>query len=335
MRRAFSPSLRYNASLRSLLLGLMAAPIAAAQAAAPASNYPDRPIRLVVPLPPGGGTDILARALGQKLGQMFGQQIVVDNRPGASGIVGSSIVARAVPDGYTLIMVSSTYTMLPSIENNLPFDPRKDFAPITQLTSQPYVVGVHPGVPANSIREFIALAKAKPGQLNYSSGGNGSAPHIGTELLKSMARIEMTHVPYKGGAPAMLAVVSGEVAMGFGSLPSSMPLVRAGKLKALGVTCLKRTPAAPDLPTVSESGVPGFETINWYGVLAPAKTPPAIVSRLHGAIIAALQSRDIQERLAKDGTDIVASAPDVFAKYISDDIAKWINVVKTAGIQMQ
>jgi tripartite-type tricarboxylate transporter receptor subunit TctC len=300
-----------------------------------AADYPTKPIRLIVPLSPGGGTDIFARMLGQRLAERWGQQIVVDNRAGASGMVGSDIVAKAAPDGYTLVMVSSTHTMLPSLEPKMPFDPLRDFAAVTQATAQPYVLGVHPAIAALSVREFIALAKAKPGQLNYSSGGNGSAPHIGTELLKSMAGIDLVHVAYKGGAPAILALAGGEVAISFGSLPSTLPLVRAGKIRALAVSSLKRTPAAPDLPTIAEAGVPGFEIINWYGMLAPAKTPAHVIDKLYAAIAQTLQSAHVRERLLKDGTDIVASTPAEFTVYIRNDIAKWIKVVKTAGIRVE
>ena len=319
------------ATRRALLIPVLGLAFAAPAAAA---GYPNKPIRLIVPLSPGGGTDIFARMLGAHLAERWGQQVVVDNRAGASGMVGSEIVARAAPDGYTLVMVSSTHTMLPSLEPKMPFDPLRDFAAVTQATAQPYVLGVHPAIAATSVREFIALAKAKPGQLNYSSGGNGSAPHIGTELLKNMAGIDLVHVAYKGGAPAILALAGGEVAISFGSLPSTLPLVRAGRIRALAVSSLKRTPAAPELPTIAEAGVPGFEIINWYGLLAPAKTPPLVVDKLYAATAQTLQGADVRERLLKDGTDIVTSTPAAFADYIRSDIAKWIKVVKAANIRM-
>ena len=298
-------------------------------------GYPNKPIRLIVPLSPGGGTDIFARLLGAQLAARWTQQVVVDNRAGASGMVGSDLVAKAAPDGYTLVMVSSTHTMLPSLEAKMPFDPLRDFTAVTQATAQPYVLGVHPAIAAASVREFIALAKAKPGQFNYSSGGNGSAPHIGSELLKSMAGIDLVHVAYKGGAPAILALAGGEVALSFGSLPSTPPLVRAGKIRALAVSGLKRTPAAPELPTIAEAGVPGFEIINWYGLLAPAKTPAAVIDKLHAALAQTLQLPDMRERLLKDGTDTVASTPAAFTEYIKNDIAKWIRVVQSAGIRVE
>jgi tripartite-type tricarboxylate transporter receptor subunit TctC len=304
-------------------------------APAAAADFPAKPVRLIVPLSAGGGTDLFARMLARQLGERWGQQVVVDNRAGASGMLGTDLAAKAAPDGYTLVMVSSTHTMLPSLEPAMPFDPLRDFAAITQATAQPYVLGVHPALEAASVREFIALAKARPGRLNYSSGGNGSAPHIGTELLKSMAGIDLVHVAYKGGAPAILALAAGEVALSFGSLPTTLPLVHAGKIRALAVSSLKRTAAAAGLPTIAEAGVPEFEIINWYGLLAPAKTPAVVVQTIYAASAQTLQNPEIRERLLKDGSDVVASTPVAFSEYIRRDIAKWIGVVKAANIRSE
>ncbi len=304
-------------------------------APAAAADFPTKPVRLIVPLSAGGGTDLFARMLARQLGERWGQQVVVDNRAGASGMLGTDLAAKAAPDGYTLVMVSSTHTMLPSLEPAMPFDPLRDFAAITQATAQPYVLGVHPALEAASVREFIALAKARPGRLNYSSGGNGSAPHIGTELLKSMAGIDLVHVAYKGGAPAILALAAGEVALSFGSLPTTLPLVHAGKIRALAVSSLKRTAAAAGLPTIAEAGVPEFEIINWYGLLAPAKTPAVVVQTIYAASARTLQNPEIRERLLKDGSDVVASTPVAFNEYIRRDIAKWIGVVKAANIRSE
>ncbi|MBI4189397.1 MAG: tripartite tricarboxylate transporter substrate binding protein [Betaproteobacteria bacterium] len=314
----------------------IAAPVALTQTAtiSAAQAYPSKPIRLIVPYPPGGGADILARALGQKLTETFGQSVVVDNRAGATGIVGTDIVAKAAPDGYTLIMITSDQTIVSSLYAKLPYDLVEDFAPATLATSQPYIMGVHPSVAAKSVKEFIALAKSKPGQLNYASGGNGGTPHLAVEQLKTMAGINMVHVPYKGGGPALLALISGEVAMLFSSLPSTLPQVKAAKVRALAVSSAKRSPAVPELPTVAESGVPGFAVTSWYGILAPAKTPKPIIARLHAEIVKELNTREFRARLANDGTDVVGSTPQAFADFMKADIAKWVKVIKASGVRM-
>ncbi len=303
------------------------------ESAAPA--YPTRPIRLIVPIAPGGGTDIFARAVGQRLSEIFGQSIVVDNRPGAGGMVGIDIVAKAAPDGYTLVMTGSAHTIIPSLFSKVPYDAVKDFAPVTQAVSQPFMMGVHPSVPAKSVTDFIALAKSRPGQLNYASGGNGSGPHLAGELLKTLTGIDMVHVPYRGGGPALLALISGEVAMLFSSLSSTLPQVKAGKVRALAVSGAKRSPAAPELPTVAESGVPEFEVTNWFGVLAPAKTPKAIVARLQAEIVNGLNTPEFRTRLANDGTDIVGSTPEAFTDYLKTEIAKWAKLIKGLGLRME
>jgi tripartite-type tricarboxylate transporter receptor subunit TctC len=299
------------------------------------SAYPNKPIRMIVPFAAGGGADIVARALGQKLAEVYRQPVVVDNRGGGTTIAPTEAVAKAAPDGYTLLMATSGHVINPSFFAKLPFDTVKDFAPVTQVTSQAYILGVYPGVPAKSVKELIALAKAKPGQLNYASGGNGNATHLGAELLKDLAGIDIVHVPYKGGGPALIALISGEVAMLFSNVSFTLPQIKAGKVRALAVSSTKRSLIAPELPTVAEAGVPGFELTSWYGVLAPAKTPKAIVASLHDEIVKALNAPDIKARLANDGNEAVGSTPEEFAAYIAAEIPKWARVVKRSGARME
>lgn len=299
------------------------------------SAYPKKPIRMIVPFAAGGGADIVARALGQKLAEVYRQPVVVDNRGGGTTIAPTEAVAKAAPDGYTLLMATSGHVINPSFFAKLPFDTVKDFAPVTQVTSQAYILGVYPGVPAKSVKELIALAKAKPGQLNYASGGNGNATHLGAELLKDLAGIDIVHVPYKGGGPALIALISGEVAMLFSNVSFTLPQIKAGKVRALAVSSTKRSLIAPELPTVAEAGVPGFELTSWYGVLAPAKTPKAIVASLHDEIVKALNAPDIKARLANDGNEAVGSTPEEFAAYIAAEIPKWARVVKRSGARME
>jgi tripartite-type tricarboxylate transporter receptor subunit TctC len=315
---------------------ISAAPVASAQSGVggAAAAYPIKPIRLIVPFAPGGGIDILARAIGQKLTESMGQAVVVDNRGGGSGIAGTELVARAAPDGYTLLFTASSHTINPSFFSKLPYDAVKDFAAVTQVTSQAFILGVHPGVPARSVKELIALAKSKPGQLNFGSGGNGNATHLGGELLKQLAGIDLVHVPYKGGGPALLALISGEVTMLFSSISSTLPQVKSGRVRALAVSSARRSPAVPDLATVAESGVPGFELTSWYGLLGPAQTPKAITARLHAEVARALHSSEIKARLASDGNDIVASTPAEFTDYLEAEIPKWARVIKTSGARM-
>ena len=290
---------------------------------------------MVVPFAAGGGADIVARLLGQKLNEAYRQPVVVDNRGGGTAIAGTDVVAKAAPDGYTLLMATSGHVINPSFFAKLPFDAVKDFAPVTQVTAQAYILGVYPNVAAKSVKEFIALAKAKPGQLNYASGGNGNATHLGAELLKDLAGIELTHVPYKGGGPALIALISGEVAMLFSNVSFTLPQIKVGKVRALAVSSAKRSPVAPELPTVAEAGVPGFELTSWYGVLAPAKTPKAIIASLHDEIVKGLNAPDIKSRLANDGNESVGSAPEEFAAYIAAEIPKWARVIIKSGARTE
>jgi tripartite-type tricarboxylate transporter receptor subunit TctC len=299
---------------------------------APAQTYPDKPIRLVVPFSAGGTTDILARAVGQKLGEHLGQQVVVDNKPGAGGNIGSDIVAKSAPDGYTLVMGTvGTHAINASLYKKMPYDHIKDFVPVSLVALVPNILVVHPSVPANSVKELIAYAKANPGKLNFASSGNGTSIHLSGELFKTTAGVEMTHVPYKGSAPAVTDLLGGQVQLMFDNMPSALPHVKAGKLKALGVTTAKRFPAAPDIPTIAEAGVPGYEASSWFGVLAPAGTPKEIVNKLSSEIAKILQTPEIKERLLSQGAEPVGNTPDQFTAFIKAETAKWAKVVKESG----
>jgi tripartite-type tricarboxylate transporter receptor subunit TctC len=316
--------------LRAAVLTLFA--LTGTSEGAPAQTYPDKPIRLVVPFPAGGTTDILARAVGQKLGEHLGQQVVVDNKPGAGGNIGSDIVAKSAPDGYTLVMGTvGTHAINASLYKKMPYDHIKDFVPVSLVALVPNILVVHPSVPANSVKELIAYAKANPGKLNFASSGNGTSIHLSGELFKTTAGVEMTHVPYKGSAPAVTDLLGGQVQLMFDNMPSALPHVKAGKLKALGVTTAKRFPAAPDIPAIAEAGVPGYEASSWFGVLAPAGTPKEIVNKLSSEIAKILQTPEIKERLLSQGAEPVGNTPDQFAAFIKAETAKWAKVVKESG----
>lgn len=299
-----------------------------------AADFPRRPVRIIVPAAPGGGADIIARLIGQQLGKSLGQTFLVDNRPGAANIVGTEIVAKAQPDGYTLIVnTAGPMSINPLIYAKLPYDAAKDFAPISNVADTAFVLVVNPTVPAKSVAELIALAKAKPGQLAYASWGRGSANHLGTELFMMMAQVKLLHVPYKGSGAAMPDVLAGNVQMIFDTIASSVPQIRAGRLRPLGVSALKRSGAIPEVPTISESGLDGYESSSWFGFLAPARTPREIVTKLHGEIIKAMKLPEVQERLAGLGLEPVGNTPAQFGEQIRSDLAKWRKVVQAAGIQ--
>jgi tripartite-type tricarboxylate transporter receptor subunit TctC len=299
-----------------------------------AQTYPAKPVRMIVPWPPGGGSDIVARILTQKMGESVGQQFVVDNRGGAAGIIGTALAAKASPDGYTIFLGNSATNVTNAVlYTNLGFDVIKDFDPISLAASSPYFLSVHPAVPAKSVKELVALARSKPGYLNYGTGGNGSAPHFAAALFNYMAKTEMTHVPYKGGAGHTLAVVGGEVHLNFTSPLEVMPHVKAGRLRALGVTSLTRWSSAPDLPTVAESGVPGYEFTGWWGVLAPAGTPKALISKLHAETVKAVKAADVAQKFAAQGVDTVGNTPGEFAKVIASELTKWRKVAAEVGIK--
>lgn len=296
--------------------------------------YPSRPIRIVDPFPPGGPSDIVARSISPRLSEALGQTVVVDNRGGAAGVVGCEIVAKAAPDGHTLLLgPSGALTIQPTLSSKLPYDPRRDFEPVTQLTSGPQVIAVNPGVPARSIPELIALAKAKPGQLNYASGGAGTANHLAAEVFKLASAVNVVHVPYKGTGPALASVISGETQMIISSLLPALPHVKSGKLRALAVTSTSRSAAVPDVPTAAESGLPKFETSSWHGILVPARTPRAIVTRLHDEVVKVLNLPDVRERLTAQGLNVVASTPQAFASHIKSETEKYARVIKQVGIK--
>jgi tripartite-type tricarboxylate transporter receptor subunit TctC len=296
-------------------------------------KYPSRAVRLVVPFAPGGGADISARTLAAKLSERLGQQFIVDNRPGAGGNVGTELVAKSSPDGYTLILVSSSYGANPSLYK-LAYDPITGFEPITLVSQQPFVVVVHPSVPARTLKELIALAKAKPGALNYASSGAGGIVHLGTELFKSMAGVDIVHIPYKGGNTAHNDLIAGFVQVYFGTVLSTLPVVKTGRLRALAVTTAVRNPALPDVPTVAEAGVPGYAFSGWYAVLAPARTPHEITALLNRETVALLQAPDVKDRLAAEGSTVVASTPEQLTAHLRQEIAKWTKVVKQANIKL-
>lgn len=297
-------------------------------------DYPSKPIRLIIPFAPGGGTDLTARAIAIKLTEAWGQTVVPDNRAGANGTIAVEIATHSPPDGYTLTMISSSHSVNSSLYK-LPYDLTRDLAPITQATSQPYALVVHPSVAAKSIRELVALAKAKPDGLTYGSSGLGGLSHLSGALFCSLAGIKLVHIPYKGGNPALNDVVGGQIQMLFSTLLQSDTQRKAGRVRALAVTTKKRSPAAPDLPTMQEAGVAGYEVAGWYGVLSPAKTPRAIIDKLNTEIVRILRGSDVQTRLAADGSEAVGSTPEEFGAHIKAEVAKWSKVIKDAGIRVE
>ena len=322
-------NIRRVLALLAIVAAAVAAPSTFAQGTA---SYPAKPVRLVVPFPAGGTTDILARAVAQRLSEAWGRQVIVDNRPGAGGNIGSDLVAKAAPDGYTLLMGTvGTHAINPSLYKNMPYDHVKDFAPVILVAGVPNVLVVNPSLPVHSVPELIAYAKANPGKLNFASSGNGTSIHLSGELFKAMTGVEMTHVPYKGSAPALTDLIGGQVQLMFDNLPSSLPFIKAGKLRALAVTSGARAAALPDLPTLAESGLPGFEASSWFGVLAPAGTPRDIVAKLNGAIAGWLASPEAKEKLLAQGAIAAGGTPEDFARHIGAETSKWAKVVKVSG----
>jgi len=305
---------------------------ALATGAAFAQRYPEKPIRLVVGSAPGGGNDFSARVVNGKLSELLGQQVVIDNRGGAGGLLGTEIVAHAPADGYTLLQMFSNFAILPSLHPKLSFDIVKDFAPVANVASTPLILVVHPGVPANSVAELIAYARKNKGALNFAAPGVGSLGHLAGELFKSMAKIDMTHVAYKGGGPAIAALVGKEVHMYFSTVPAALTQVKAGRLRALGITSPARSPAAPQVPTVAEQGLRDFEVVGWFGMFAPARTPAAIVDQLNQAVNKAIATPDVKERFAAQGVEAGGGTPAAFAKQVRQDIKKWNAVAKQAGV---
>jgi tripartite-type tricarboxylate transporter receptor subunit TctC len=313
---------------------LLLLPLADA-AAQVTTKYPVRPIRLVLPFPPGGSTDIVARLVGQKLAETWGQQVLVDNRPGGGGNVAAEFVARSPADGYTLFQVNVANAIGASLYPKLGYNLTTDFAAVTQLVTTPYVLLTHPSVPARSMRDLIALAKARPGQLNYASAGAGSATHLSGELLKSMAGVNIVHVPYKGTGPAVTALLSGEIELYFATVPAAAPMVKAGRLRALGVSSAKRASLMPDVPAIAEAGLAGYDTGTWHGILVPAATPREIVAQLGEEIVRILNTPDARERLVGQGLDPVGDRPDQFAAFLRAEIAKWAKVVAASGARAE
>jgi tripartite-type tricarboxylate transporter receptor subunit TctC len=301
-----------------------------------AQSYPTKPIRMLAPYPPGGGVDIAARTIGQKLSETFGQQIIVDNRPGAAGNIGMEIAARAAPDGYTLIMSSAgPVAMNPGLYPALPFDPLKDFAPVALAASTVYALVVPAALPVKSVKDLIALAKAQPGKLTYASSGVGGPPHLAFELMQLTAGIRMIHVPYKGAGPALADLLGGQVTAFFADLIAARPHLASGRLRALGVSSAQRAPSAPDVPTIAEAGLPGYEATGWSGVLAPAGTPRAIIQKLNAEIVRVLPLPDVKERLAGDGSEFGKNTPEQFARFIRAELEKWRKVIKTANVRLE
>jgi tripartite-type tricarboxylate transporter receptor subunit TctC len=311
---------------------LIALSIAAGAAAA--QTYPAKPVRLVVGFPPGGATDVVARLLAEKLSVSLGQQFVVDNRAGAASNIAADYVANAPRDGYTILMGTISLAINPTLYKKLPYDAVRDFAPVSQVTSAPFLLVVHPSLPARNVREFIALAKKMPGQLNYASAGNGSGAHLFAAMFGSMAGIKIAHVPYKGAAPATTAVLSGEAQFMFDNIVTTLPLARAGKFRALAVTTAKRAAAAPELPTVAEAGVPGYDANSWFGVFAPTGTPQPVLDRLHAEIVKTLKQPDVRERLAGLGCEPAGTTPAEFGAFYKSEVAKWGKVVRETGVQI-
>jgi len=318
--------------LNHLALGSLFAALAIGASAQP---YPTKPIRLVVPFPAGGTTDVLARAAAQKLTETLGQPVVVDNRPGAGGNIGAELVAKSPPDGYTLLMGTvGTHAINPSLYPKMPYDHVRDFVPVILVAGVPNVLVINPALPVNSVQELIAYAKANPGKLNFASSGNGTSIHLSGELFKTMAGVQITHVPYKGSAPALQDLVGGQVQLMFDNLPSALALIKGGRLKALAVTSKERAPALPDVPTMTESGLPGFEASSWFGLLAPAGTPQPVVAKLNAEIAKWLASPEAKEKLLAQGANAAGGTPEDFTRHIAAETAKWQKVVKESGAKV-
>jgi tripartite-type tricarboxylate transporter receptor subunit TctC len=312
--------------------GALALCLFAGAAPALAQSYPARPLRIVAPFAPGGGTDFVARLTALHLQQQLGQNVIVENRPGAGGIVGSEVVVKAAADGYTLLAVPISHAVNISLTPKMPFHPEKDFAPIVHIASAANIVLVHPSVPARNVAELLKLARARPGQLSFASSGSGSSTHLATELFRMLAKIDLLHVPYKGGGPALTDLIGGQVSMYFASLPAAGPHLTSGRVRALAVTGKQRVAHLQAVPTVNESGVPGYEYIGWYGLLAPAATPAAVITRLNAEANKFIRTKEFSDRIATDGAEPAGGSADAFAALIRAEITKWAAVVKHAGL---
>lgn len=297
-----------------------------------AQSYPEKAVRVIVPFAPAGSTDIVARIMSQKLAERLKQSVVIDNRGGGGGNIGSDLVAKAHPDGYTLLVGTvGSLTINPSLYRKMPYDPLKDLTPIAYFGSTPNVLVVHPSLPVKSVKELISLARSKPGQLNYASAGTGGSVHLAGELFKNLAKVDMVHVPYKGSGPALIDLLGGQTQLMFSTMPPALPHVKTGRLRALGMTGAKRSPLIPDLPTIAESGLPGYEITQWWGLLGPPAMPAAVVTRLNSEVNASLQQPDVKERFASEGADTAPNTPGWFASYMKSEVAKWAKLVKASG----
>jgi tripartite-type tricarboxylate transporter receptor subunit TctC len=325
--------LRTVARTNPLAFCALTACLIAASTAAYTQDYPTRPMRLIVPTAPGGGTDISARLIAPKLSEYLGQQVIVENRAGGNTSVGVEFVAKSPPDGYTLLMGISSLAINPHTQSKVPYDPVKDFAPVSQVVVVPLILVSHPSLPTRSVKELVAFARTRPGQLNYGTGSVGSNPHLAMELFLSMTGLKVVHVPYRGQGPAMIDLVAGHLHLMMANLLTALPHVRNGRVRAYGVSSIKRSSVAPDIPTIAEAGVPGYEVVQWFGVLAPANTPRDIIARLHAATVRVLQDPTIKERFVSDGADTIGNTPEEFAAIIRADLKKWGKMVKDAGIK--
>ncbi len=323
--------MKYSASLLRPIFA--AAVLGAAALGVQAQQYPAKPVRMIVPFPPGGNTDIIARIVAPEMGRALGQQIVIDNRGGAGGAIGTEVASRTPPDGYTLLMVSAGHVINPAMAKKLPYDSIKDFAPISIVADVPTAFVVHPSLPVKTVKEFIALAKSRPGELNYSTAGRGTVGHLSAELLSSLAKIKITHVPYKGSGPSIIDLMAGHVQLQFSSMPAVINFARAGKLRMIAQTGKRRSPAASDVPTMEEAGVPGFVVSSGFGLLAPAGTPRPVIDRVLAALKTSLSNTDVRNSLAGQGAEPVGSTPEEQEAFIKSEIAKWIKVAREAGIQ--
>ena len=304
--------------------------------AAAAQSYPVKPIRLIIPFTPGGPTDFVGRAVGQKLTEAWGQQVIVENRPGAGTLVGLEIAARSLADGYTLLLgTSAGFSVNPALGSKLPYDPERDFTPISLLVINPQILVVHPSLPVRSVKELVALAKSKPGQINYASPGNGTPNHLGMELLKSMTGINMVHVPYKGTVPAVTDILAGHVSLMFNSMPTVLPQTKSGRLRGIAVGGAKRSPAAPDIPTVAESGLPGFECVTWYGLFAPAATPRDVVGKLNAQVVKILAEPEMAQRLASQGVEPSGGTPEQLAQYRRAEFERWRKLIAGTKLRLE
>jgi tripartite-type tricarboxylate transporter receptor subunit TctC len=329
-----SPRHCVTASLPALCKVAVAALLAMTTSAVIGQTYPSRPIRFIVPFAPGGGNDVIARLIGVKLAEAWGQQVVVDNRAGAGGNIAAEMVARSAPDGYTIFMFNSANAIAPSLYKGLAYDPVRDFEPVILLATSPFALVVHPSTPAQSIKELIALAKATPRGLTYASGGNGSATHLAAEQFRQMAGIEMVHVPYKGAAPAFVDLIAGQVTLYFSSIPPALPHIKSGRVRALGLSSGQRSALLPELPTLAEAGVPGYESAVSYGIVVPARTPAEIVRKLNAEVRRILSDAETRSRLGNQGADVADGSPQDYGRYMKAEIAKWVKVIKASGAKV-